>query len=451
VTTLPEEYITQMRQLLADDFPKFMEIYQQPPIRSLRFNTLKIHDKQLKQIPFSLQPVPWCKEGYYFQFPKDRPGKHIYHATGLYYIQEASAMSPVEALAPKPGEIVLDLCAAPGGKTTQISTKMEGKGMLFANEIDPKRCRILIENVERIGIRNAIILNETPKRLANRFPQFFDRILVDAPCSGEGMFRKDPDTRKRWSSRLIRKCAELQYHILASAAVMLRPTGRLVYSTCTFNTFENEAVIQSFLANHPEFELIPVPQRDLFQEGYDPKGLTARLWPHQLKGEGHFIAVLQKKDQQLVKDVQYNTQKPLPNQIKQILQSFWNDTFDTPFPIDQPFLLFGHHVYLVPERLPSLKGLKVKRPGLYLGMVKGKRFIPSYALAMTQRATSVKRTVNFSADSPDLSYFMQGGTLKTDQEKGWVLITVDSYPLSWAKSADQMLKNHLPKWLRWTH
>ena len=450
MVSLPEEYVAQMKQLLTKDFSKFMEIYHQPPTRSLRFNTLKMHDTHMKHMPFTLKPIPWCKEGYYFQYPQDRPGKYIHHATGLYYIQEASAMSPVEALGPQPGEVVLDLCAAPGGKTTQISAKMEGKGMLFANEIDPKRCRVLIENVERIGAPHTIILNETPKRLADRFPQFFDRILVDAPCSGEGMFRKDPDTIKRWSARLIKKCAELQEHLLSYAAAMLRPNGRLVYSTCTFNTTENESVIQSFLAKHPEFELLPVPQHQHYQAGFDAHSLTARLWPHHLRGEGHFIAVLQKKESPLIKDVKYTIPKPLPNSIKQILQSFWEETFTTPFPSEQPFTLYGDHLYLISERLPSLNGLKVKRPGLYLGMIKGKRFIPSYALAMVQNASTVQRTINFSVDQPDLSYFMQGRTLQTDQEKGWILVTVDSFPLSWAKSADRMLKNHLPKWLRWT-
>src|SRR5690606_33926647 len=238
--------------------------------------------------------------------------------------------------------------------------------------------------------------------------------------------------------------------ILSHAAKMLRPMGRLVYSTCTFNTIENESVIQSFLAEHPEFELLPVPQQHHFQAGYDADALTARLWPHHLRGEGHFIAVLQKRESRIIKDVKYVPNQPLPNAIQQILQSFWKETFHTSFPSERSLTLYGNHLYLLPDRIPSLHGLRVKRPGLYLGMVKGKHFIPSYAFAMIQETSNVQRTINFSVDQPELTHFMQGRTLQTDVEKGWILITVDSLPLSWAKSADGMLKNHLPRWLRWT-
>lgn len=449
--SLPDDFIEQMKRLLKNEFPVFMSTYHESSIRSLRVNTQKIQFEKLKkQVPFSLESIPWCKEGFYFNYPQDRPGKHVYHAAGLYYIQEASAMSPVAALEPKPGEIVLDLCAAPGGKTTQIADKMKGQGILVANEIDPKRCRVLVENVERLGVTNAIILNETPKRLADRFPQFFDRILVDAPCSGEGMFRKDPDTIKRWSSRLMKKCATLQEHILSLAATMLRPEGRLVYSTCTFNTIENESVIESFLAKHPDFELIPVSQREHYQSGYDANSFTVRLWPHRLHGEGHFVAVLQKKEGPFVKDFHYAPHNSLSNEVKKLLQSFWKETFTTSFPMERSFVLYGGHLYLVSDHLPYLNGLKVKRPGFYLGEIKKNRFIPSHALAMIQNPSSTQRMMNFSVDDPNLYHFLQGETLPTNQRKGWMIIAVDSFPISWGKSAGGILKNHLPKWLRWT-
>lgn len=451
MVSLPDDFIEQMQQILHDEFPAFLKTYHQPSTRSLRVNTQKIPTKKFrKQAPFTLQSIPWCKEGYYFNYPQDRPGKHVYYAAGLYYIQDASAMAPVEALEPQPGETILDLCAAPGGKTTQIAAKMQGEGMLIANEIDSKRCRVLIENLERLGVKNALILNETPERLAQRFPQFFDRILVDAPCSGEGMFRKDPDTKNRWSARLIKKCAQLQERILSLAATMLRPNGRLVYSTCTFNIIENEAVVEAFLKKHPDFELIPVPQQQHYQTGYDTNALTARLWPHHLQGEGHFIAVLQKKEGNPIKGLHYSKQTSLPNETKQLLRSFWEETLTTSFPSESSFVRYGNHLYLVSDHLPSLNGLKVKRPGFYLGEVRKKHFLPSYALAMAQSSSTIQRMVNFSVDDPHLQRFLQGETLQTDQNKGWIIVAVDSFPISWGKSAGGMLKNHLPKWLRWT-
>lgn len=448
--SLPVDFIDQMNRILKDEFPLFMETYHQPSTRAFRINTQKIPTQKLmNQVPFSLDSVLWCKDGYYFRYPQDRPGKHAYHVAGLYYIQEASAMAPVEALDPQPGEFILDLCSAPGGKTTQIATKMKGKGLLVANEIDTKRSRILVENIERLGVIHAVMLNESPERLATRFPQFFDRILVDAPCSGEGMFRKDPDTIKRWSPRLIDKCALLQKNILEAAAKMLRPGGRLVYSTCTFNSIENESVIESFLNQHPNYSLIPVPQRKYYQPGYDRNGLTARLWPHRLRGEGHFIAVLQKKEERFVNHFNYSSFKPLSKKMKLLLEDFWDETFLTPFPSEQSFSMYGDHVYLVSDQLPSLQGLKVKRPGFYLGEIRKARFIPSYALAMIQNASSVQRIINFSEKDPDLYRFLQGETLYSNQSKGWTIIAVDDYPICWGKIAGGIIKNHLPKWLRW--
>jgi NOL1/NOP2/sun family putative RNA methylase len=278
---LPEAFIRQMKDMLGPEADRFLDSYNAPRTFGLRINPLKKADfaaimEEMTPL-FGLEPVPWCKAGYYYD-EQARPGKHPYHAAGLYYIQEPSAMISAELLDPKPGEVVLDLAAAPGGKTTQIAGKMSGIGLLVANEIHPARAKILSENVERCGIPNAIVTSAAPDELSRRFPLFFDRIMLDAPCSGEGMFRKDEDAISEWSEAHVDMCAARQADILDHAAAMLKPGGRLVYSTCTFNRRENEETITAFCDRHPEFEVA-------FME---------RIWPHESRGEGHFAAILHK-------------------------------------------------------------------------------------------------------------------------------------------------------------
>ncbi|SFI80386.1 RsmF rRNA methyltransferase first C-terminal domain-containing protein [Thermoflavimicrobium dichotomicum] len=457
MNSLPQAFLEQMQTLLKDEYPSFIQTYEEPPVRSLRVNTLKITAEDLQQkVPFHLEPIPWCKEAYYYQHELDRPGKHVYHAAGLYYIQDASAMAPAEALDPQPGEKILDLCAAPGGKTTQIAAKMKNQGILVANEIDNKRIKALVENLERCGVTNAVVLNEHPEHLSSRFVNFFDRILIDAPCSGEGMFRKDPDSCERWSPRAVEKCAQLQIEILTAAAPMLRAGGRLVYSTCTFNPIENEGVIAHFLEKHPEFELLPVPQHVHYQPGHPDWATpfhpelshTARLWPHHLRGEGHFVAVLQKRDGIEGHKKKAGKYPPVHHEAIKLFQQFMRETFHQNM-IDGTLTLYGEHLYLVPEELPSLKGLRVERPGRYLGQVKKKHFIPSHALALSIPPDSVKQVHHFKVDQSELYLYLQGETLPFSQGKGWVLVTVDDFPLGWGKASGGMLKNHYPKWLRW--
>jgi 16S rRNA C967 or C1407 C5-methylase (RsmB/RsmF family) len=286
--SLPNSYVLQMRELLGEtEAGDFLASFHAPRAYGLRLNPLKLimadddHPAtpvvQVMQQQFGLRPIPWCETGYYYE-ETTRPGKHPYHTAGIYYIQEPSAMSAAEALDPQPGETILDLAAAPGGKTTQIAGRMQGEGLLISNEIHPARARILSENVERYGIRNAVVTCAPPDVLSARFPQLFDRIMLDAPCSGEGMFRKDLGAIGEWSPEHVQMCADRQADILEHAAIMLKPGGRLVYSTCTFNRSENEEAMAAFTAAHPEFTL----ER------------TERLWPHQCEGEGHFVAVLTK-------------------------------------------------------------------------------------------------------------------------------------------------------------
>ena len=282
---LPELFLERMKGQLGEEYEDFLSSLERPRAVALRFNPLK--GDKIPPLPFLGEPVPWEPLGYYYD-PEARPGLHTFHDAGVYYLQEASAMAPVVLLDPQPGEKILDLCAAPGGKTTQIAGRMMGKGLLVCNEINPKRARILSSNMERMGVSNGLTLNEHPANLAERFPSFFDRVLVDAPCSGEGMFRKEEAAVTDWSPETVEMCAQRQTEILHSAARMVKPGGRLVYSTCTFAPAEDELAVAKFLENHPEFspESVEAPWFAAGENG------SHRMWPHKLLGEGHFAAVL---------------------------------------------------------------------------------------------------------------------------------------------------------------
>jgi NOL1/NOP2/sun family putative RNA methylase len=451
---LPEEFIAQMKTELQETFPDFIDSYNQEAVKSLRTNLMKVSPKTLQNImPFPLEVIPWCNDGFYFPV-HTRPGKHVYHAAGLYYIQEASAMAPVEALKPKPGEKVLDLCAAPGGKTTQIAAKMKGEGILVANEIDSKRCKVLIQNLERFGVTNAVVLNEQPHRFSDRFSAFFDRILVDAPCSGEGMFRKDEEACEHWSIKNSEKCADLQQYILIEAAKMLKPGGLLVYSTCTFNRRENEYTLEKFLQSFSDFQLVEVPNKAHFQSGLTPLTVqSARLWPHLLRGEGHFVAVLQKKETPSIETRKAKKTKKItriPKQIASVLDNFIEYTFLQPIVFSGHLILYGDHLYETPVGIPSLDQCKVAQPGRYLGEIRKGRFLPSHAWAMTLSPKDLKNVQAYTSADPDLYKFLQGETVSTSQN-AWTLVTVDGYPLGWGKGAGGILKNHYPKWLRFAY
>lgn len=449
MTVLPADFIEEIKQELGSTYPAFLATYNQPTIKSLRANTLKVSPKMLQDmIPFSLKAIPWCPTGFYFS-PEVRPGKHVYHAMGLYYIQEASAMAPVEALEPIPGEKILDLCAAPGGKTTQIAAKLNGTGLLVANEVDSKRCKVLTSNLERLGVVGAIVLNEQPYKLSQRFATFFDRILVDAPCSGEGMFRKDPEACEHWSIQNSKKCADLQQYILTEAAKMIKPGGRIVYSTCTFNRRENEHTLEQFLSDHPEFHLLKVKGHEHFQAGLTPTIREAvRLWPHLLRGEGHFVAVLEKEMGDLVEPKPAKSPR-IGKQIQSLIDEFVKENFIR-VPSPSHLTLYGDHLYEIPDGTPNLDKLKVAQPGRYLGEIRKNRFIPAHAWAMTLQPNEGKRVQSYSSSDDELYRFLQGETVPTTYT-GWTLVTVDGFALGWGKGAGGILKNHYPKWLRFAY
>lgn len=472
---LPQDFLDRMQQMLGDEYPTFLASYDTQRYQSLRINTLK-EDKEyfLAHTKFALAPVPWTENGFYYE-TGDTPGKHPYHEAGVYYIQEPSAMAPVEFLmCPLEGktvseeERILDLCAAPGGKSTQIAAAMQGQGILICNEIHPARAKILSENVERMGICNAMVTNETPQKLAEYFSDYFTRILVDAPCSGEGMFRKNEDACDEWSLENVQLCADRQDEILDCAASMLAPGGRLVYSTCTFAPDENEGSVSRFLLRHPEFSVEKAELSNGMQAGVPAWGReplpeltdTVRLWPHRLKGEGHYMAVLRKEGGPAHKTVGWcrngleqgitERERKVPGKgcveylefLKEVLQPEAMERF-----LGQ-FLRFGEQLYLIPKGMPAIEGLKVLRPGLHLGTIKKNRFEPSHAFALALRGKDVLHTADLPSEGQEIRGYLNGETFLHDGEKGWYLLTVDGYSIGWGKLAGGVMKNHYPKGLR---
>ena len=437
---LPAAFLERMKRLLGDEYEAFLASYDRPRNTGLRLNPRKAAGAP----PFCAERVPWERNGFYL-LPDVRPGLHPYHDAGLYYLQEPSAMAPAGLLDAQPGEVVLDLCAAPGGKATQLAAAMEGQGLLVCNEIHPKRARILSSNVERLGVTNALVLNEHPAKLAERFPRFFDRILVDAPCSGEGMFRKEDAAVTDWSEETVAMCAERQGEILRSAADMLRPGGRLVYSTCTFAPEENEGVISRFLHDRPDFfaETVDAPWFDRGRPEWiaDPADgveRAFRLWPHKLRGEGHFAAVLRRSREEERTLPALQKTEALPEPVRAFLA-------ENGLPLSGGAVTFGDSVFLAPELLPDLRGLRVLRAGLELGEVRKGRFVPAHALALA--LTDFPVAADFPAGSPEIDAYLHGQTLFSPRS-GWTLVCADGHPLGWAKGADGVLKNHYPKGLR---
>ena len=477
---LPEAFEARMKRMLGDEYEAFISSYERPNTPSLRLNPLKKNNpspSDIKELTCVGDKVPWAENGYYY-IPTDemRPGKHPYHEAGVYYIQEASAMLPASLFPPSEGDRVLDLCAAPGGKSTQLAAFLNGSGLLVSNEIHPQRASILSQNIERMSIRNAVVTNHAPHELVPFFPCFFDKIVVDAPCSGEGMFRKEEQALTMWSRENVELCAERQKEILESAAMMLKPDGYLTYSTCTFAPEENEGVILHFLRNHPEFEVVEPKNKavlDCIEKEFisrgDPEWVnggeyaeqikrTLRIFPYRADGEGHFAALLHKSADAPLPSVKESRsdkkRKPSKNGRPQINIDSANKLFEefirdiTDEELDGVPCLFGEQLYLCPSDLPApCNGLRTLRHGLHLGtIVNGSRFEPSHALALALDITKVKKS--FTVDLDYSWSYLRGNVLPCGNEKGWYVITFGSFPLGWGKASGGMMKNHYPKGLR---
>ena len=427
---LPEAFLTRVKTQLGEEYEDFLKSLERPRAVALRFNPLKGASPSL---PFVENNVPWEPQGFYYT-PDARPGLHPYHEAGVYYLQEASAMSAVALLDPQPGDRVCDLCSAPGGKSTQIAGRLMGQGFLLCNEWSPKRAKILSQNIERMAVANALVANETTERLAEKLPGYFDKVLIDAPCSGEGMFRKEEAAITDWSQETVEMCAQRQAGILDNGAKLVRPGGKLVYSTCTFAPEENEQAIAAFLERNPDFYL-----EETHAPWFTPAGLGQfRLWPHKLLGEGHFAAVLRKQGDAPVEGSGCPGEK---------LPKAWLD-FAKELNISLPSgkaISFGATLFWAPEDLPELKGLKVLRPGLQLGELKKDRFEPAHALALWLK--DCKNTLSLPADSAQSKAYLHGEVLPCAQ-RGWCLVQVDGYSIGWGKGDGNQLKNHYPKGLR---
>lgn len=427
---LPEAFLTRVKSQLGEEYEDFLKSLERPRAVALRFNPLK---GAAPSLPFVENNVPWEPQGFYYT-PDARPGLHPYHEAGVYYLQEASAMSAVALLDPQPGDRVCDLCSAPGGKSTQIAGRLMGQGFLLCNEWSPKRAKILSQNIERMAVANALVTNETTERLAEKLPGYFDKVLIDAPCSGEGMFRKEEAAITDWSQETVEMCAQRQAGILDNGAKLVRPGGKLVYSTCTFAPEENEQAIAAFLERNPDFYL-----EETHAPWFTPAGLGQfRLWPHKLLGEGHFAAVLRKHGDAPVEGSGCPGEK---------LPKAWLD-FAKELNISLPAgkaISFGATLFWAPEDLPELKGLKVLRPGLQLGELKKDRFEPAHALALWLK--DCKNTLSLPADSAQSKAYLHGEVLPCAQ-RGWCLVQVDGYSIGWGKGDGNQLKNHYPKGLR---
>ena len=475
---LPIEFEKKMKAFLGNEWDDFLYSYDNNRFQALRFNTLKVQSQEermriLKTLKISSEKkVSWANEAYYFD-ENVRPGKHPYHEMGLYYIQEPSAMSAAALLAPKPGMRVLDLCAAPGGKSTQLATYLGDSGLLVSNEINTQRSRILSQNIERMGIKNAIVTNEDSFVLASHFPGFFNAIQVDAPCSGEGMFRKLPEAIEQWSMENVAICAARQKEILDNAAVMLKPGGVIVYSTCTFSKEENEDVIEYFLERHPDFTLEEME----------------RFWPHKVDGEGHFVAKLVRrgsvnelgadydvcedscnkvedtglkvdrktKKNKNSKNRKNETKPALTKENMKLLSEFLDETISEDMAAwikNSRLVMFGEQLYRLPDMEVDIKGLKVQRAGLHIGEFKKQRFEPSHSLALALKLNDAKNLVKLTCDNPQTIGFFNGQSVVLSDEqtaeckKGWALVCVDGYTAGWGKVNGTQVKNHYPKGLR---
>ena len=455
---LPKKFEDKMKDLLKDEYDSYIECYKEPRHYGLRVNTNKISVEDfLKIAPWNLEPIPWIDNGFYYDGDKITPSKHPYYFAGLYYLQEPSAMTPANRLPVNKGERVLDVCAAPGGKATELGAKLGGEGVLIANDISNSRAKGLLKNLELFGIGNMLVLSEEPGKLTDYFHEYFDKILIDAPCSGEGMFRKDKKMVKAWEEHGPEFFSKIQKSIISQAASMLREGGMILYSTCTFDPTENEQIIEGILEEYPQFTICDIEPYEGFANGMPEVSKTGnpdlaktvRIFPHKMAGEGHYVALLKKgeaKDVSVLKSSGNGSKKKLPAEIEEFFKNVsWT--------LDASRLdIHGERVYYMPEGLPKMNGIRFLRSGLLLGELKKNRFEPSQALAMCLKKEEFANVLDFSIEDSRVIKYLKGDTLDVEdmtgrKDKGWYLVCVDGYPLGFGKLGNQMLKNkYLPGW-----
>ena len=463
---LPQSFLDSMKEILGEDYEAFLAGFDGQRQYGLRVNTLKMNLEEFERIaPFHLKKVPWISNGYFYE-AEDVPAKHPFYSAGLYYLQEPSAMTPASRLKVQPGERVLDLCAAPGGKVTELGAALQGEGLLVANDINTARARALLRNLELFGISNSFVTNEPPHVLAERFPEFFHKIMVDAPCSGEGMFRKNPAVVDSWQEKGPEYFSKLQREIIVQAADMLLPGGMMFYSTCTFSPLENEKTITHLLKERPDMEVIPMEDYEGFAEGltsyrgevFDEScKLCRRIWPHKMSGEGHFMALLHKKNgiqqqvQQTVSQssIWWEKCKDLNKEQKAAAEDFFshvNIAYD-----GKRIDVRGDNLYYLPAPKYDGRGLHFLRNGLFMGEFKKKRFEPSQPFALALHAQDFDQVLDFPADDERLSRYLRGETLDVSdliagekKRKGWQLVMAAGHPLGFGKLVNNNLKNKYP-------
>ena len=463
---LPQSFLDSMKEILGEDYEAFLAGFDGQRQYGLRVNTLKMNLEEFERIaPFHLKKVPWISNGYFYE-AEDAPAKHPFYSAGLYYLQEPSAMTPASRLKVQPGERVLDLCAAPGGKATELGAALQGEGLLVANDINTARARALLRNLELFGISNSFVTNEPPHVLAERFPEFFHKIMVDAPCSGEGMFRKNPAVVDSWQEKGPEYFSKLQREIIVQAADMLLPGGMMFYSTCTFSPLENEKTITHLLKERPDMEVIPMEDYEGFAEGltsyrgevFDEScKLCRRIWPHKMSGEGHFMALLHKKSgtqqqvQQTVSQssIWWEKCKGLNKEQKAAAEDFFshvNIAYD-----GKRIDVRGDNLYYLPAPKYDGRGLHFLRNGLFMGEFKKKRFEPSQPFALALHAQDFDQVLDFPADDERLSRYLRGETLDVSdliagekKRKGWQIVMVAGHPLGFGKLVNNNLKNKYP-------
>ena len=439
---LPEVYLDKMKNILGENYDEFLSVFDSGPYTGLRINTSKINrDQFLHTSQFKLKEVSWCKNGFYYD-PEDEPSRHTYYNAGLYYLQEPSAMAPGSFLDIEEDDYVLDLCSAPGGKATQLACKLNNTGIIVSNDISASRQNATLRNLERFGITNSFVISDDPEHLSEKWPASFDKILVDAPCSGEGMFRKDPSLIKFWLERGNDYYADLQKRIMDSAVRMLKPGGRLLYSTCTFSPTEDEEVVKHVLDNNPDLTLLPVRH-----PGFEPgiiEGLEncARLYPHKLKGEGHFLALLQKAGTN-----EKSTRKKNPftcdnSTVNEFMKNISKDFSNYEVRILKDKVLF------VPETSLSFDSVRVLRSGLLAGTIRKDVFEPSQQMAMALGKDEFSQIIDLKSDDIMTDKYLKGETIRVSSSlKGWVLVTCDGYPLGFGKISNGVIKNKIdPGW-----
>jgi NOL1/NOP2/sun family putative RNA methylase len=447
-----------MQSILEDEYDDYIKSYDHERMYGLRINTNKITNEEFERIcPFDIKKIPWIPNGYYYNGDQ-QPAKHPFYYAGLYYLQEPSAMTPASRLVINPGEAVLDLCAAPGGKATELGAKLRGQGLLVANDISNSRAKGLLKNIELFGISNAFVVSEKPDKLIQYFEEYFDKILVDAPCSGEGMFRKEPSIIKDWEKNGPAFYAQIQREIIMQAASMLKPGGTMLYSTCTFSPEENEGTIQYLLDSDDQFEVIELKHYEGFSKGRpelvngsNELSKCVRIWPHKMEGEGHFMALLHKKGDVPSKESSENNYKTSKADLDILEEFLQNVSMD----LDRSLIeVKEQNVYYMPKYVKSMKGIRFLRTGLLLGEIKKNRFEPSQAFAMALKSNQFASTLNFSAQDTRVIKYLKGETLdvsdiQVNHKAGWQLVCVENYPLGWAKLNNGSLKNkYYPGW-RW--